>query len=98
MGAVATYRCPRCEKYLDASGIRQISAGSGFVRACMNCGGALVQESSREARSLPGVLAAAFVYPLRGSTLLWVAAMIVGTTVLSFVPFAGGLAENAEVL
>jgi len=89
--AVVTYRCPRCEKYLDDAGIKQIPAGSGFVRACMTCGGALVQETSREARSLPGVLAGAFAYPFRGSTLMWVAGMIVVTTALSFFPFLGGL-------
>lgn len=48
--------------------------------------------------SATAVLSAAFAYPFRGSTLLWVAAMIVGTTVLSFAPFVGGLlAVSAEL-
>ena len=98
MGAIVTYRCPRCEKYLDDGGIKKIPAGSGFVRACTTCGGALAQETSREARSLPGVLAGAFAYPFRGSTLMWMAGMIVVTTALSFFPFLGGLlALSAEL-
>jgi hypothetical protein len=101
VAAVVTYRCPRCDRYLQESSpgdIKKIHAGSGFVRACAACGSALVQETSRAARSLPGLLAGAFVYPFKGSTLMWVAAIVVGTTVLSFVPVIGGLlALSAEL-
>lgn len=91
MTGAVSFRCPRCDKYLDDAGIKKIPAGSGFMRACMTCGGAIVQETSREARSMPAVLAGAFAYPFRGSTLMWMVAMIVATTFLSFVPFAGPL-------
>lgn len=98
MTGAVTYRCPRCDKYLDEAGIKKIPAGSGFMRACTTCGGAIAEERSRVARSMPAVLAGAFMYPFRGSTLLWVGAMILGATFLSFVPFAGGfLAISAEL-
>ncbi len=98
MSAIVSYRCPRCEKYLAESEIKQIKAGSGFMKACMTCGGAIAEERSREARSLPGLLVSAFGYPFRGSMVLWSIAMIVGTTVLSFAPMFGGiLAASAEL-
>jgi hypothetical protein len=96
-GAV-TFRCARCDRYFAERELRRISAGSGFLYACPTCGEAVVKETSRAARSLPGLLAGAFMYPFRGSTVMWLVAVLVVTTALRFVPVLGGLiALSAEI-
>ncbi|MBX3188624.1 MAG: hypothetical protein KF819_16525 [Labilithrix sp.] len=50
------------------------------------------------ARSLPGLLAGAFMYPFRGTTVMWLVAVLVATTFLQFIPLVGGLvALSAEL-
>ncbi len=97
-GATKTFRCDRCDRNFVSSELRQVRAGSGYVQVCPSCGDPPRLEVSRALRSLPVVLAGAFTYPFRGTTLLWVAVVLVATTVLRFVPIVGGLiAVSAEL-
>lgn len=93
-----TYRCDRCDRYFAESALEKIAAGGGYVLACPTCGDLARREVSREARSLPALLAGAFAYPFRGATIMWVVALLVGMTFLQLIPFVGGLlATSAEL-
>ena len=97
-GKATSYRCNRCDRYWAEGALKQIRAGSGFVTACPTCGDLVHEEASRVARPLPTLLAGAFIYPFRGSTVLWAIGLLVVTTFLRFVPLVGGLlAISAEL-
>jgi hypothetical protein len=94
----STFRCDRCDRNFVEFELRQLRAGSGFIQVCPLCGDPPRLEVSRASRSLPELLAGAFTYPFRGTTLMWVAVVLVATTVLRFVPLVGWLiALSAEL-
>jgi hypothetical protein len=93
-----SFRCDRCERYFAEGELKRLRVGSGFVNQCPVCGDPVRTETSRAARSMPLLLAGAFAYPFRGTTLMWVAVLFVASVAMRFLPVLGGLfAASAEL-
>jgi hypothetical protein len=95
---VSSYRCDRCDRYFAEAELKRVRLGTGFLKACPVCNETVRAEASRVGRSLPLLLAGAFGYPFRGTTLLWVAVLFVASFAMRILPVVGGIfAASAEV-
>jgi len=95
ISSASAFHCVSCQRYFAEEELKKIPAGSGFLHACPTCGRAVAEERSRVARSMPPLLAGAFLYPVRGATLFVVLGTLLALTVTSYVPFVGGILSTS---
>lgn len=93
-----SYYCPRCNETFDEARTKSIPAGSGTLRVCVTCGGALRRETSavasRATKPLSAEMLLAYAFPFRPSSLALLVPVAVVTAIfarLSVVTLAWGL-------
>lgn len=83
------YWCATCSRSLGSSQVRVVPAGTGVLRACPECGGAVQAETSRTVEPFTKTLVGAFFWPVRPPVSYWTLGVAVACAIVGFFPLVG---------
>jgi hypothetical protein len=89
--------CHACAKTLASGEVRVVPAGTGVLRTCPGCGGAVIAETSRVVQPFAKTLAGAFVWPVRVPVVFYGVGVALLCALVGLAPFGGVLAASAEL-